>query len=122
MFQRAVRSRQLGACPVFPDRLEENGQRHGFFEHAEYTAVRQYLPAPYRNVLDFAYYWGWRKREILDLSVASCRTLCASGKPWLLKAGASLRLPTWRTCARVFSPLRPEISRRRQLKTAAQVV
>ena len=67
MFQRAVRSRQLGACPVFPDRLEENGQRHGFFEHAEYTAVRQYLPAPYRDVLDFAHYWGWRKREILDL-------------------------------------------------------
>ena len=67
MFQLAVRSRQLDERPVFPERLEENGPRQGFFEHAEYTAVRQYLPAPYQDVLDFAYYSGWRKREILDL-------------------------------------------------------
>ena len=67
MFQLAVRSRQLAERPVFPERLEENGPRQGFFEHAEYTAVRQQLPAPYQDVLDFAYYSGWRKREILDL-------------------------------------------------------
>ena len=67
MFQLAVRSRQLPECPVFPERLEENGPRQGFFEHAEYAAVRQQLPAPYQDVLDFAYYSGWRKREILDL-------------------------------------------------------
>ena len=67
MFQLAVRSRQLAERPVFPERLEENGPRQGFFEHAEYVAVRQYLPAPYQDVLDFAYYSGWRKREILDL-------------------------------------------------------
>ena len=67
MFHLAVRSRQLDERPVFPERLEENGPRQGFFEHAEYTAVRQQLPAPYQDVLDFAYYSGWRKREILDL-------------------------------------------------------
>ena len=67
MFQLAVRSRQLDTRPLFPERLEENGPRQGFFEHAEYTAVRQYLPAPYQDVLDFAYYSGWRKREILGL-------------------------------------------------------
>ena len=67
MFQLAVRSRQLAERPVFPERLEENGPRQGFFEHAEYTAVREHLPAPYQDVLDFAYYSGWRKREILDL-------------------------------------------------------
>ena len=67
MFRLAVRSRQLDERPVFPERLEENGPRQGFFEHGEYTAVRQYLPAPYQDVLDFAYYSGWRKREILDL-------------------------------------------------------
>ena len=59
MFQLAVRSRQLDEHPVFPERLEENGPRQGFFEHAEYTAVRQQLPAPYQDVLDFAYYSGW---------------------------------------------------------------
>ena len=67
MFQLAVRSRQLAERPVFPERLEENGPRQGFFEHAEHTAVRQQLPAPYQDVLDFGYYSGWRKREILDL-------------------------------------------------------
>ena len=67
MFQLAVRGRQLRERPVFPERLEENGPRQGFFEHAEYTAVRQYLPASYQDVLDFAYYSGWRKREILGL-------------------------------------------------------
>ena len=39
----------------------------GFFEHAEYEAVRRHLPPPYQDVLDFAYYSGWRKREIFDL-------------------------------------------------------
>ena len=67
MFQLAVRSRQLEERPAFPERLEENGPRQGFFEHTEYTAVRRYLPAPYQDVLDFAYYSGWRKREILGL-------------------------------------------------------
>ena len=67
MFQLAVRSRQLEERPAFPERLEENGPRQGFFEHGEYTAVRRYLPAPYQDVLDFAYYSGWRKREILGL-------------------------------------------------------
>ena len=67
MFQLGVRSRQLDERPAFPERLEENGPRQGFFEHGEYTAVRRYLPAPYQDVLDFAYYSGWRKREILGL-------------------------------------------------------
>ena len=39
----------------------------GIFEHVEYEAVRRALPGPYQDVLDFAYYSGWRKREILDL-------------------------------------------------------
>ena len=67
MLQLGVRSGQLAQRPVFPDRLEENGPRQGFFEHAEYLAVRQALPPPYQDVLDFAYYSGWRKREILEL-------------------------------------------------------
>ena len=29
--------------------------------------VRRALPGPYQDVLDFAYYSGWRKREILGL-------------------------------------------------------
>ena len=67
MLQLAVRGGSLAQRPVFPERLEENGPRQGFFEHAEYQAVRQHLPPPYQDVLDFAYYSGWRKREILEL-------------------------------------------------------
>ena len=54
--------------PVFPGRLVENAPRQGFFEHHEYLAVRTELPAPFQDVLDFAYYSGWRKHEILNLT------------------------------------------------------
>jgi integrase len=56
--------------PTFPDRLTESPPRQGFFEHTEYLAVRGYLPAPYQDVLDFAYYSGWRRREITELTWA----------------------------------------------------
>ena len=52
---------------MFPERLEERGPRQGFFEHPDYLAVRRHLPPAYQDVLDFAYYSGWRKREILEL-------------------------------------------------------
>ena len=68
MLLLAVRGGRLAQRPVFPERLEERGPRQGFFEHAEYEAVRRHLPPPYQDVLDFAYYSGWRKREILELS------------------------------------------------------
>ena len=54
MLQLAVRGGQLAQRPVFPERLEENGPRQGFFEHAEYLAVRQHLPRPYQDVFDVA--------------------------------------------------------------------
>ena len=67
MFHLGVRAARLAQRPIFPERLDENGPRQGFFEHAEYKAVRRHLPRPYQDVLDFAYFSGWRKREILEL-------------------------------------------------------
>ena len=67
MLQLALRGGRLIQRPVFPERLTEQGPRQGFFEHPEYQAVRRHLPPPYQDVLDFAYYSGWRKREILEL-------------------------------------------------------
>ena len=67
MLQLAIRAGALDHRPVFPERLEERGPRQGFFEHADYEAVRRHLPPAYQDVLDFAYYSGWRKREILEL-------------------------------------------------------
>ena len=58
----------LDIVPGFPDRLRENPPRQGFFEHPEYLAVRAHLPAPWQDILDLAYYSGWRKQELLGLT------------------------------------------------------
>ena len=58
----------LDTVPGFPDRLRENPTRQGFFEHPEYLAVRAHLPVPWQDILDLAYYSGWRKNEILGLT------------------------------------------------------
>ena len=68
MFQLAIRRGQLERMPLFPKRLEENPPRDGFFEHTEYLKVRAHLPKSYQDVLDFAYYSGWRRNEILELT------------------------------------------------------
>jgi len=68
MFQLAIRRGLLERMPLFPKRLEENPPREGFFEHAEYLKVRAELPRAYQDVLDFAYYSGWRRNEILELT------------------------------------------------------
>jgi integrase len=68
MFQLAIRREQLERMPLFPKRLEENPPRDGFFEHAEYLKVRALVPPSFQDVLDFAYYSGWRRNEILELT------------------------------------------------------
>jgi len=68
-FRIAVKSGLLTVVPPFPDRLEESAPRQGFFEHAEYLAVRQHLTLTvYQDVLDFAYYSGWRRGEVVGLT------------------------------------------------------
>jgi integrase len=68
MLQIAIRRGLLERMPLFPNRLEENPPRDGFFEHDEYLKVRAHAPASYQDVLDFAYYSGWRRNEILGLT------------------------------------------------------
>lgn len=67
-FRIAVKSGLLTVVPSFPSRLEESSPRQGFFEHAEYLAVRAQLAPEYQDVLDFAYYSGWRRGEIVGLT------------------------------------------------------
>ena len=108
MLQLAVRGGQLAQRPVFPERLDEQGPRQGFFEHEEYQAVRRYLPPPYQDILDFAYYSGWRKREMLEL-------------PWreVDQAGGVIRLSPQRSKTRVgrvlpiSAPIAAVLARRR---------
>jgi integrase len=68
MFHLAIRLERLDNMPRFPERLEENPPRQGFFEHTDYLKVRTNLPPSYQDVLDFAYYSGWRRREITELT------------------------------------------------------
>ena len=68
MFNLAIELGHLTDRPRFPQRLEENPPRQGFFEHADYLRVRAHLPSSYQDILDFAYYSGWRRREITELT------------------------------------------------------
>ncbi len=68
MCRLAERNGRLPRVPVFPERLREDPPRQGFFEHGDYLAVRALLPPPFQDVFDFAYYSGWRKEEILQLT------------------------------------------------------
>jgi integrase len=48
--------------------LDEDNTRQGFFERAQFEAVRSRLSVPLQAVATFAYYTGWRTRsEILPL-------------------------------------------------------
>lgn len=66
MFSLAIQADRIARRPHIP-RLRENPPRQGFMEHPEYLAIRQHLPPAYRDVLDFGYYSGWRRGEILTL-------------------------------------------------------
>jgi integrase len=47
--------------------LEENNVRRGFFEHAEYLAVRNQLQEYLKPVVECGYVYGGRKEEILSI-------------------------------------------------------
>jgi integrase len=51
----------------YVQQLKEDNVRSGFFEYAEFVAVRAACPAYFKPVVTFAYYTGWRKEEILSL-------------------------------------------------------
>jgi integrase len=48
--------------------LKENNTRKGFFEHAEFLALRSELPDYLKGFITFAYKTGWRLSEITGLT------------------------------------------------------
>jgi integrase len=59
--------RYLGDVPHIPMQVERN-TRKGFFERAQFDAVKDRLPAALQPLVEFAYLTGWRvKSEILPL-------------------------------------------------------
>ena len=67
MFTLAIRARKLRERPYIP-MLAENNVRQGFFERAQFDAVRNRLAPLYQAIVTIAYYCGWRiNSEILTL-------------------------------------------------------
>jgi len=63
----ARRAERISRAPYI-EMLEENNVRTGYFERAQFEAVRADLPECLRPVVTFAYLTGWRTRsEILPL-------------------------------------------------------
>ncbi len=67
MFTLAIQAGKLHSKPHIP-MLREDNVRTGFFEHAQFSAVRAHLPVALQPVATFAYYTGWRvQSEVLPL-------------------------------------------------------
>lgn len=56
----------VSRCPKIT-KLKENNVREGFVEIGEFEQVRRLLPVNYSRLYAFAFYYGWRKSEILSL-------------------------------------------------------
>ncbi len=66
-FTLAMQAGKVLRRPYIP-LLQEDNTRKGFFERAQFEAVRAHLPARLQGVATFAYYTGWRTRsEVLTL-------------------------------------------------------
>lgn len=57
---------KVNRVPYIP-MLKENNVRKGFFEHAEFIALREKLPGYLRPFVTFGYKVGWRDQEIASL-------------------------------------------------------
>lgn len=66
MFNLGIQAEKIHRKPYIP-MLKENNVRTGFFEHGEFVAFRGALPDYLQPVATFAYYTGWRKRNIFNL-------------------------------------------------------
>jgi integrase len=62
-------------------KLKESNVRQGFFERVEFERVVAALPDELKDLAWFAYYTGWRRRELLDFC-------------WDMVHGDSVTLPT----------------------------
>jgi len=65
-FNLGIESEKIVRKPYIAMLTEEN-IRKGFFEYAEFAAVRDACPDYFKPVATFAYLTGWRKQEILSL-------------------------------------------------------
>lgn len=63
----AAMNERIPAVPKFPRRLPNAAPRQGFLEEDDYLAIRARLPDWGKLILDFGWYSGWRRSEVLGL-------------------------------------------------------
>jgi integrase len=68
-FRLALRAGKLTTAAPYIPKLRESEPRQGFFERAEFDAVRDKLPAHLQPLLTFYYWTGWRSSEALSLQL-----------------------------------------------------
>lgn len=64
----ALKSETIMRIPPFPDKLPEAEPRQGFFDVKAFDAIFAALPAWAADVYEFAYWTGWRRMEIFELT------------------------------------------------------
>jgi integrase len=57
---------KVNRVPFIP-MLKENNVKKGFFEHAQFLALRDALPSYLKGLVTFAYKTGWRLSEITNM-------------------------------------------------------
>ena len=65
--RRMYKAGLKGFILEFPDRYPEPPARKGFMEHEDYLAIHAKLEPDLQDVLDFGYWSGWRRGEVLGL-------------------------------------------------------
>ena len=66
-FNLAIQAEKLTTRPHIPS-IEVRNTRSGFFEEADLIALLSHLNEEIRPIVEFGYYTGWRKGEILPLT------------------------------------------------------
>jgi integrase len=121
MFSIAVKDRKLHAKPHIP-MLAENNTRSGFFERAQFEAVRSHLPTALKAVVTFAYLTGWRLvSEILPLEwrQVDWENRVVRLDPGTSKTGEGREFPF---TAAIESLLRTQLAEHERLKKENRIV
>jgi integrase len=91
-FGVAMLSGAISARPVFPH-IEVSNTRTGFFEEAEFQAVRSRLPEDLKPLAEFLYLCGWRSGEAKGLEWRQVDLVAGVARIERTKNGQAKTLP-----------------------------
>jgi len=67
LLRLAYKHRKLQRLPII-EKLPEADPRAGFVTDAQFASIRRHLPEELQTAMAVAFTFGWRKREVLDLT------------------------------------------------------